>query len=86
MLVELFCPRCHQSAGYRDSAATVEFPPCEKCGKPTQFVAGWTEQQAKLLTADAHLMPTTEESRDAQVTAEPLTYRQRCGQRKTDGD
>jgi hypothetical protein len=83
MLREIFCPQCHKSAGFRDDQATGEMPHCEKCGQPTQFVARWTDNEARLLTTDAHLDPTTEESRVEQVT-QTRPYGQRRGKRKLD--
>jgi hypothetical protein len=47
----------------------------------TRFVGGWTDDESKLLRADAHLDPTAEESRAAQVK-QTLTYRQMQAERK----
>jgi hypothetical protein len=85
MLREYYCPQCNRSRGMQSDEVAECLPPCETCGCPTTFVRGWSERECSAWAWGAHLMPSARECQEAELAHSPLTYRQRCGQRHTDG-
>lgn len=80
---ERFCPNCHRSAGLHVEGRPL--PNCPRCGAPTRLVSSWSDSDASEFADDALPDLDSHELQEQEIAHSPLTWRQRCGQRLTDG-
>jgi DNA-directed RNA polymerase subunit M/transcription elongation factor TFIIS len=85
MLRDFFCPRCKKLLGTHFDEGEPLLASCSTCGARAQFTEPWSQSESWALTYHAGLLPTARESQEAEIAHSALTYRQRCGQRLTDG-